>query len=188
MRHFILIALLFFGSASAQNTVDGGLDKSMQSLASDLANLQREIHADSNQAIAGEGVASVQVKKNGARVYTAADKSSGEIKALKAGATLPVVNKVDDWYVVNLSGEGDHKFGWVQADWVAPKDYNFTTKVSNEEDIYQKVISRIQDFKRKYDDNDYVRVSGFSVDVGIPPSVNISFEFKDPPKDKRVMP
>jgi hypothetical protein len=188
MRHFILIALLFSGSALAQNTVDGGLDKSMQSLASDLASLQREIHADRNLGIAGEGVASVQVKKNGARVYTAADKSSGEIKEFKAGATLPVVNKVDDWYVVNLLGEGDHKVGWVQADWVAPKDYNFTAKATSEEDIYQKVIGKIQDLKRKYDDNDYVRVSGFSVDVGIPPSVNISFEFKDSPKDKKVVP
>ena len=188
MRHLILIALLFSGWASAQNTVDGGLDKSMKSLASDLANLQREIHSDSNQGIAGEGVTSVQVKKNGARVYTAADKSSSEIKEFKAGATLPVVNKVDDWYVVNLIGEDDHKFGWVQSDWVAPKDYKFTATGSNEEDIYQKVIGRIQEFKRKYDDNDYVRVSGFSVDVGIPPSVNISFEFKDSPKDKKVVP
>lgn len=188
MRNIILITLLLSGSTLAQNTVDVGLGKSMQSLASDLASLQREINADSNQGIVDEGVTSVQVKKNGARAYAAADKSSGEIKEFKAGATLPVVKKVDDWYVVNLSGEGDHQFGWVQADWVAPKDYNFKTKASSEEDIYQKVISKIQDLKQKYDNNDYVRVSGFSVDVGIPPSVNISFEFKDPPKDKKAAP
>lgn len=188
MRQTILIALLFSGSALAQNAVDSGLNKSMQSLASDLASLQREINANSNQGMAYEGVTSVQVKKSGARVYAAADKSSGEIKEFKAGVTLPVVKKVDDWYVVNLLGEGGQKFGWVQADWVAPKDYNLKANASSEEDIYQKVIGKIQDLKKKYDNNDYVRVSGFSVDVGIPPSVNISFEFKDSPKDKKLGP
>lgn len=48
MQNLILIALLFSGSTLTKNTVDNSLNESMQSLANDLASLQREISESSN--------------------------------------------------------------------------------------------------------------------------------------------
>jgi len=46
------------------------------------------------------------------------------------------------------------------------------------QDIYQVIIKKMYDLEKKYENNPYVRISGFDINIGIPPSVTISLEFK----------
>ena len=45
--------------------------------------------------------------------------------------------------------------------------------------IYSRLTDYVQSVYFKYKDNKYFRVSGFSVDVSLPPSVTVDFEFRE---------
>lgn len=46
------------------------------------------------------------------------------------------------------------------------------------QDVYESIISRMRALERRYENNPYIRVAGFSINIGVPPSVTISIEFK----------
>jgi len=53
-----------------------------------------------------------------------------------------------------------------------------TVSKKQTEDMYEMIINKMYALKKKYDNNPYVRISGFDVNIGIPPSVTVSIEFK----------
>jgi|GEM_PF-4884389 len=47
------------------------------------------------------------------------------------------------------------------------------------EDIYEIVINKMRALKKQYENNPYIRISGFDINIGIVPSVTVSIEFKE---------
>ncbi len=45
-------------------------------------------------------------------------------------------------------------------------------------DIYNKIIYKMRELKKKYQNHPYIKITGFDINIGIPPSVTISIEFK----------
>lgn len=46
------------------------------------------------------------------------------------------------------------------------------------QDTYEMIIKKMYSLEKKYENNPYVRISGFDINIGFPPSVTISIEFK----------
>ena len=46
------------------------------------------------------------------------------------------------------------------------------------ERIYSKIAASVNQVRLKYEANPYVGISGFSVDMSVPPGLSIQFEFK----------
>ncbi|HEX4045504.1 MAG TPA: hypothetical protein VHZ76_07560 [Gammaproteobacteria bacterium] len=46
------------------------------------------------------------------------------------------------------------------------------------QDVYEIIINKMRALKMKYENNPYIRIVGFDINIGIPPSVTISIEFK----------
>jgi hypothetical protein len=44
--------------------------------------------------------------------------------------------------------------------------------------VFNPIIKEMKDLSNQYKNNPYVKITGFSVNVGMPPSVTISLEFK----------
>lgn len=66
-------------------------------------------------------------------------------------------------------------------------EYNVKTSFSKKEReqkmdpfniMFEKIIKEIRDIKIKYEDNPYVSIKGFDINIGIPPSVTVALEFK----------
>jgi len=45
-------------------------------------------------------------------------------------------------------------------------------------DVFEEIVEQASKMKDKYKNNPYVSVTGFSVNVGVPPSMSINIEFK----------
>ncbi|MDD5581312.1 MAG: hypothetical protein PHY16_18840 [Methylobacter sp.] len=114
------------------------------------------------------------------------------------GKKFPVIDKANGWYAVRLD-EPIHgvRTGWLNAAEVVPEFSSETeglvavgaykalagtgaaqSSKSNMDQMYEMILQSVKEFKDKYETNPYVNGNGFSIDIGIPPSVNISFEFK----------
>lgn len=46
------------------------------------------------------------------------------------------------------------------------------------QDVYEMIINKMWVLKKKYENNPYIRISGFDINIGIIPSVTVSIEFK----------
>lgn len=46
------------------------------------------------------------------------------------------------------------------------------------QDIYEIIINKMRALKKKYDNNPYIKITGFEINIGITPSVTISMEFQ----------
>lgn len=99
------------------------------------------------------------------------------------GQTYKMIDKTNDWYAVQIEKPTKGvEAAWVNASDVAPKIQQLASTLSENKNaadrIYEQIMDSVKKVKDKYDQNPYVSVSGFSVDIGIPPSVSVSFEFK----------
>jgi hypothetical protein len=169
-------------------------------LAKDLANLQSEILAAQQQAAAQEAAQAkgarktVEVTRN-AEVLGGADPSApAEFTALK-GADFWVLDKQNGYYAVVRD---DGKTGWIPASDVKPYfknpmqngdwdpwgngHYNYKMVVANapsvQERLFQTITESAVKFRDSYKNNPYFQVSGFTIVMGVTPSVDISFTFK----------
>lgn len=167
---------------------NGGLNDALRGIADDLATLQKEIQtasasAEAQQIAAGtRAIQFVTITKDNAALKYGADENASSYSKASAGQTFKVLDKANDWYAVQLEKPAKGiDSAWVNAADVAPKfQYigNTQAKDSSVADkLYQQIMESVKKVKDKYDKNPYVSVSGFSVDVGIPPSVSVSFEF-----------
>lgn len=114
----------------------------------------------------------------------ASDKAAPLLKA-KLNQIFPVIDKAGDWYAVKIPENiGGVSSGWIQAADVVPIPSAFPSTPqpfqasSVADSIYRELTQRAVRFRDAYRNNPYISVTGFSVNVGVPPSVSISFEFK----------
>jgi hypothetical protein len=62
--------------------------------------------------------------------------------------------------------------GWVAATHMPPSQQGVS------EAIYQQITEQASRLRKRYENNPYVSVDGFDINIGVPPSVSISFQFK----------
>jgi uncharacterized protein YgiM (DUF1202 family) len=99
------------------------------------------------------------------------------------GDKFPVIDKMEGWYAIQIPGK---QVGWVPASGATPtielasKDQPvpFTTVAAVAGDPFQRIIDGAALVRDKWKDNPYVFVKGFSVQMGVPPSFSLGFEFK----------
>lgn len=149
-----LAILILFFSTIGYSEEEKPLDKTLQKVASDLATLQQKIQsAYQNQAANAGNDKDFSAKS----VDITTEKGKGFAGVL--------TSKTKD-----LGTVGDYR-ALASASTTQPSK-------SNMEVVYEKILLSVKELKDKYETNPYVIVNGFSIDIGMPPSVNISFEFK----------
>jgi hypothetical protein len=169
--------------AAAQAEQPKTLETTMGDIAADLTTLQREVEIGSPKyaAYALPSLRRIKLTGKNVPIYKGADQTSGVLMKLSEGKVLPVLDKAGEWYAVGLDQTNtEFKSGWVHASAVVPESYTFQAQQvqSTSDAMYQRVMDRVRGLKEKYQNNPYVRVTGFSVDITVPPAVSIAFEFK----------
>jgi hypothetical protein len=149
----------------------------LEDIARDLAVLQSEVIKTGEEqraelALSYKHPVAVNINKP-ADVRTGADKNADVSFKVSPGTTLPVVDKVNDWYAVK---DKSNKVGWVNASDVTP--VTTPPPLSADEKFFRNLTEKISKMRDKYKDNPYVLVKGFSVTLSIPPSVTLDLEFK----------
>ena len=198
----VLLPLLACGSAFAEDPED--LDKTMQAIAKDLSALhwklqevyERElaVRADLSSYAAAVDLLNkagvVTITADSADIFKGAALNAGVVESVSAGKKFPVLDKVGDWYAIALDKpvEG-FSTGWVQAAKAVPY-WDITAGAgvlsvadraasqSLTDSLYSAATSLVTEIRRKYEADPLVRVSGFTVDVSIPPGVSVLFEFE----------
>lgn len=152
-------------------------------LSSDLSSLHNEvIEAQRRQQTADAQLwllEKLKVSKEGAPIHVGASDNAKTLTKASVGETFRVIDKAEDWYAVQLnSPTSEYTAGWIRAADTVPLVPSKPQALPQTEDIYDKLLKRVNAIKERYNDNQYITVTGFSVDIGISPSVSISFEFK----------
>lgn len=102
------------------------------------------------------------------------------------GQAFDVVDKVSDWYAIKSYPA---KVGWIKASNVvpdipirltagSPTGVPVIGSPSSTEDVFRSLTEGATKLRDKWKNNPHVFVKGFSVKLGLPPSLDISFEFK----------
>jgi len=184
----ICIIILIVSSSYAEDKEL--LDTTLKGIASDLAQLQKEIE---NAYIQQAGIYPythhlapfpnyVKITNEKGKLRTGADYSAPILMNASKGALYKVIDKVGNWYAVALPKPKEGiESAWVSTTDVTPLISPVQTgyaKQSIIEKMYEKIMESVKKIRDKYQNNPYVSVSGFSIDIGMPPSVSVSFKFK----------
>jgi hypothetical protein len=192
MKRYVAL-YLFFAAASALAQPPGALpDSVVRDIAKDLAEMQKAIDdarrkqeaATFAQFLKGQGVAAITVTTASAPIRAGASDGARSIASAKQGMKYRVIDKVDNWYAVALDRPiGGLASGWLKAADAVPAatvpamyaagSQNATAS----EGIYRQLVEQASRFRRAYEQNPYVTVSGF--DVGFPLTLTLSFQFKE---------
>lgn len=190
MKKFIFLLLLLVGCAPIHAKQSKGLEGTMEDVATDLANLHQEIQAayQTKEDILSLIDRIITISAENAKVYSGTDVKSAILKTVSKGQEFKVIDKINDWYAVAFEQPEQGMYaGWVNAAEAVPKP-SFTEWIeakesleepkSAKDQIYEKIMTSVKGFRDKYENNPYVTITGFSVNIGVPPSVSVSFEFK----------
>jgi hypothetical protein len=190
IKIFVLLALIIVAPAYAGEPKS--FDAAMKELAGDLAKLHTEIQSAYQTEVVAMGFPAVidlyrpkfvSVTADKGTVYIGADAKAPIVQTVQKGQKFKVVDKVSDWYAVAFD-QPVHgmETGWVKAAQVVPQTYfpisTAPPDKSLTDRVYEKIVASVKAFRDRYETNPYVTVKGFSVDISVPPSVSISFEFK----------
>ena len=202
----VLFLLPFLACGPAFSDQPADFDKTMQGVATDLSALHQKLqqiygkHLPPSQGFSPLVVADViaAMKKAGivtitadsAGVYKGAALDAELFESVSAGKQFPLLDKVGDWYAIALDNPVEGvPAGWVQAAKAVPS-WDLTmvgdvasvaeaaAKPSLTERVYAEITAAVNDVRLKYDKDPYVGITGFSVEMSLPPGVSIMFEFK----------
>lgn len=159
----------------------------LKSLSKDLAELQQAVLAAQAQQQAETGAhekiwafpQKVTVTTSTYLRAGAAEKAATVILAEK-GKTFPVLSQAGEWYAVGFDTPvNGMNSAWIKAAAAVPTGHEQTAQSSSSaaDKVFETLTERAARFKQNYQNNPYVGVTGFSVNV-LPPSVSINFEFK----------
>jgi hypothetical protein len=120
--------------------------------------------------------ASATPKMAGVKAYSSPDEHTTPIANLNLQEQYTIVGKSGDWLAVQFEKSGtSSKVGWVQQAAVA-------TGATEEAGWWDRqILSLLEEaaaLKQEYDTNPYVTVTGFSMSLSFPPSLDVQFEFK----------
>lgn len=186
---FLLPGLVFAQSGAIPDTVLRSLAKDLADLQSSVADAQRKQQAMATARAPTGGLIADLIRVTNPLAFTklgAAD-SAPSLFRPGAGQTYKVIDKTDNWYAVQFPQEyKGFSSGWMKAADVVPEDVKVglvqaastQAAATLNEDLYQLLTEKVGRIKVAYQSNPYVSVTGFAVNVGIPPSVTVTFEFK----------
>ena len=178
-RYFIIVCLLLFSTA---NNADEA-KQAYREIANDLANLKASIDNTYQIQSVSTYPRQLTITANNAELLSGAGDDSKAIANATKGSTYHVLDKTSNWYAVALDKEvAGQSAAWVNASNVAPVNTLATSpsqQKSYADKLYEEILEKVNNFKEKYKNNPYVTVTGFSVNIGVPPSVSVSFEFKE---------
>jgi|JI8StandDraft_1071087.scaffolds.fasta_scaffold20422_3 hypothetical protein len=109
--------------------------------------------------------------------------SSKTLGIAEPGTKLSVIGQAGEWFAVDLSQKNplvkssEKKAAWISAKNVTPQIVSKTQSVGFIEDLHKKLLDKVFEIRKEFQNNPYVRVSGFSVST-TPPSLTMNFEFK----------
>jgi len=161
-------------------------------LANDMARLQKAVldaqakqaatEAQANTNLPGEFRVTEKEKVTVTAptfLYKGAGNKAGTIVKVSEGENFPVVDRTSDWYAVELKEPVNGlNVGWIPATAVV-----LTLKRSNvqttpaDNGIFNTLAAEAAQLKRKYENNPYFKVTGFTFNT-TPPGLSINFEFK----------
>ena len=180
-RILCIFCMVFLSASSvAEKSPDSG--EVYRDIANDLSNLRARIdRAYSVQAIAIKP-ARLTITAEKAGLLKGAMDSSPAIAYAEKGKTFTIVDKASNWYAVALDKAIDgQNAAWVNASKVVPVSMVLTSNTQTKsyaDELYEEILEQVNSFKEKYKSNPYVSVSGFSINISMPPSVSVAFEFK----------
>jgi hypothetical protein len=161
----------------------------LDELSSDLSALHKSVLEAQNKQqapdslIRSSNVEEIEVTKNFADIFAGASNDAKGLYKAPKGDTFKVIDKVNGWYAVKLNKQTSGlDAGWIKASDGVPllaKTEILISPLSRSEDIYDTLLDGANKVKGKYKNNAYISVTGFSINVGVPPSVSISFAFKN---------
>lgn len=160
-----------------------GIPKSVtDQLSRDLSELQKTVlEAQAPQQPSGLGVATAFGKRVAVTETTslraAATDTAPTMYRVTKGEVLPVVAESPGWYAVttNQPVQGPTT-AWLRAGFALPV-VESAPQPAVIDNVFQKLTEHAARFKQSYQNNPYVTVSGFQVNL-VPPSIAINFEFK----------
>lgn len=171
------------------------LEDTLREVSKDLASLHQEVQdayrAQTDPSLRFPFAAldyRILITSNDSAIRAGADDRTFVLNKPSRGTSFKVVDKVGDWYAVTLDRPTKGQTtGWVKAAMVAPEviklaptgmavDPGKQETVSDR--IYEQITKSVTAIREKYKNNSYLRVTGFTVNVALPPSVTVSFEFK----------
>ena len=200
----VLLPFLACGAAFADEAAE--LDKTMQDVAEDLSALHWKLQSIYESELpsrrhfsalaAAEWLAGIKeagsltITADSAGIYKGAAIAAGILDSVSAGRQYPVLDKVGDWYAIALDEPlKGYSSGWVQAAKAVPywnirvaeapgMAADVTMSPSVTERLYSQIVASVNAVRLKYEANPYVGISGFSVDMSLPPGVSVLFHFK----------
>lgn len=162
----------------------------IKEFASDLAKLQQAVlEARRMQQVetAAHGTESLKFTKlrvtnSSTMIRAGADDAAPLIESPAVGVTYRVLDKVRDWYAVQLPASiKGYEAGWVKASDVVPfgfRKVSFAKAGGSVMDaVFEGLVEHARKVKKKWQSNPYVSVSGFSLGL-VPPNLSVNFEFK----------
>lgn len=126
----------------------------------------------------------VTVTKDVAQVRSGASVDAEAIFKATQGQSFKVIDKANDWYAVAIEKHGSTPTaGWINAAdstpvVLVPSGKKVSAGVTKPNDIFDDFLSQVSKMKEKYKNNSYLSVTGFSINVGVPPSLSVNIEFK----------
>jgi hypothetical protein len=166
-------------------------------LAGDLAKLQASIQASQSFVASPAAWNQVLVTSNNADVLSGASASAAKEFVAQKGEKFHVLDKANAYYAVAAD---NGRTGWIMAADVKPepavgipvwgtgnpaimkKEIKGVGTTQEDEGmtarIFKSLTEQAVEFRDSYKDNKYLFVSGFTVHVGIPPSIDLAFTFR----------
>ena len=181
----IVAALLPAIAASQESSIPKPV---LDGISRDLAELQAAVVEAQGRLAAPQSLtftsSTETVKITGIKpaIRLGAAQSAVSLFMATPGQTFQVVDKASDWYAIRLAQPVQgYSSGWVSAADVVPTNSfgKEPAKASSvAEDVFRKLTEQASRLRDTYRNNPYIAVSDFAVNVGVPPSVSINFEFK----------
>ncbi|MCC5812008.1 MAG: SH3 domain-containing protein [Ectothiorhodospiraceae bacterium] len=184
----VAFALLFVPlGVYGQQTTSSIPDEVFDQLAAELAELHEALLLGQQEMVEAsttefqQAPNSVTVTAERAPVRAGASDEADEIALLTQGEQLRVIDKVGEWYAVEYA---PMQSGWLSAEGVVPIGMlplvgPMEGIAAAQRRIFRNLVERAASLRDSYSNNPYLSVSGFSIDLSVPPALTISFEFKD---------
>jgi hypothetical protein len=174
---FVVIALLLPLHCVAQDrTVPQPV---MDEFAKDLADMQSIVSKEQMTFAASKAYFSTNVatvSDEHSPLHSAPAETSTVVGISDPGQQFRVLERNGTWYRVEPTEASQGSLsGWIRAEDLSGP---YATDAYQYEDMFTRLAKKAKQIKDRWRNNPYISVTGFTVEVGLPPSVSIDFEFK----------
>lgn len=146
----------------------------LKELSRDLADMHQALVKAQTSLTSGSEFVAVEVQS--AEIHSTPNPSSAVLARVEAGEPFRVVQRSGDWYQVESDANSS---GWLKADAVRPLSSTVPASQSSTERLFAELTDKAARLRDRYRDNEYISISGFTIEISVPPSVSIDFEFKE---------